>query len=181
MSQWTHLAGIIRLDNIGGAMVRFTTDRKNEKIKEAVAKALGNTCNYDSPVEAWDHCTVPCGSEGSLQYKVFPNSDSDEDNHALSWGYAVIWADLRDFGSEDVPKIEKWFQEGLAKLEKPEGFNPLDQMDMLEKAEYMLSVFSIREAVLNIDVESQPRTILVWDGDASKIIRLCREENERKG
>lgn len=172
MSQWTHVAGIIRLDNFGACMVRLSTDCKNEKIKQAIGKALGNTCNYDSPDGAWQQCTVPCGSEGSLQYKVLPNSDSDEDTHAITWGCAVIWADLRDFGSEDVPKMENWFQESLAKLTKPEGFNPVEQMDMSEKARYMLSAFSIREAILSVDVEGQPRIILLWDSGASKIKRM---------
>jgi len=171
MSQWTHLAGIIRLDNLGAGMVRLPTARKNEKIKQAVVKALGNTCDYDSLEAAWQCCTVPSGSEGSLQYKVLPNSDSDEDIHALSWGYAVIWADLRDRGSEDVPEIEKWFQDSLAKLMKPEGFGPSGEMGMSEKAEYLLSAFLIREAILSVDIEGRPRIILLWDSDASKIRR----------
>jgi len=178
MSQWTHVAGIIRLDNLGAGIIRLSTVRKNEIIKQAVVKALGNMCNYDSGAEAREHCTVPCGSEGSLQYKVFPYSDSDEDTHALSWGYAVIWADLRDFGSEDVPEIENWFQKSLAKLMKPEGFNPAEQMGMIEEAEDMLSVFLIREAILSVDVESLPRIILLWDSDASKIIRLLPSETK---
>jgi len=172
MSQWTHLAGIIRLDNFGAGIVRLPNAHKNEKIKQAVVKALGNTCNYDSPTEAWDRCTVPCGSEGSLQYKVFPNSDSDEDSHALSWGYAVIWADLRDFGSEDVPKIENWFQKSLENLIKPVGFNPTEQMEVFEKALYLLSTFSIREAILSVDVEGQPPLILLWDDKLEKVGKL---------
>lgn len=158
MSQWTHLAGIIRLDSPGANIVRLPTRDKNEKIKAAVVKALGNTCDYDSDTEAWDRCNVPCGSEGSLQYKVFPDSDRDE--HAANWGYISIWADLRDFGAEDVPTIQEWFQKSLKRLKHPEGFKPVEEMTLYEKAEYMLSIFLIRDAVLSVDVEGQPSLIL---------------------
>jgi hypothetical protein len=172
MSQWTHLAGIIRLDNMGHCMVRAATIRKKEIMEEAIAKALGKTCDYNSPDEAWDQCTVPCGSEGSLQYRVFPNVDPQEDSHALSWGYIAIWGDLRDFGSEDMPKIKEWFQKSLEKLMKPEGFGPSEEMNVFEKAEYMLSLFSIRDAILNVHIEYSPITVLLWDEERKKVGQL---------
>lgn len=170
MSQWTHLAGLIRLDSVGAQLVRAFPGSIPEKLKAAVVKALGNTCNFDSPREAWDQCTVPSGSEGSLQYSVFPNSEKD--NHALSWGYVPIWGDLRDFGSEDVPKLAEWFEKSLARLSKPEGFGDPADMDVLEKANYMLSTFVVRDAVLSIDVEGELALILLWDDEAEKVIRL---------
>ncbi len=118
MSQWTHVAGIIRLDSMGNCIVRqVPTESKREKIEEAVTKALGNTCNFESTPEEDERCNVPAGSEGSLQHNVFPNSD-DEDDPGVSWGYATIWGDLRDFGTEDVPKIKDWFQKSLERLQK---------------------------------------------------------------
>lgn len=170
MSQWTHVAGLIRLDSIGVNIVRSPTRIKNEKVKDAVTKALGNTCDYDSEREAWEKCTVPRGSEGSLQYEVYPNSDKDE--HTANWGYVAIWGDLRGFGTEDLPNIQDWFEKSLAKLQKPEGFKPPDQMTMYEKVEYMLSVFVIRAAVLSIDVEGTPRLVLLRDNESGKVIRV---------
>lgn len=172
MSQWTHVAGIIRLDNMGANIVRqMPTGSKRERIEEAVTKALGSTCDYESDQEAWERCSVPRGSEGSLQHNVFPNSD-EEDSHALSWGYATIWGDLRDFGTEDVPKIKNWFQKSLERLQKPDGFKSPKEMTMLEKAEYMLSTFIIRDAVLSVNVEYQSALILLWDGELKKVIEF---------
>ncbi len=170
MSQWTHVAGVIRLDSMGAAMVKGATGVKNEKIEAAAVKALGNTCDFESSPEEHERCNVPSGSEGSLQYRVFPNTD--DDNHALSWGYAVIWGDLRDFDAEDVLEIQEWFQKSLERLHKPEGFWSPEGMSEREKAEHALCVFSIRGAILSIDVEGGPQTVLLWDNDARKVVEL---------
>ncbi|KKK95110.1 hypothetical protein LCGC14_2676090 [marine sediment metagenome] len=167
MSQWTHVAGIIRIDSMGAAIVRGPDKEKNNKIKEAVAKALGNTFNFESSEEDWNRGSAPAGSEGSLQYSVSSNSDGDE--HALSWGYISIWGDLRDFGSEDVPSLTDWFQKSLERLLKPEGFEDPAFMSNNDKAEYMLSSFMIRDAVLGIHVEYSPRIVLVWDDEKKKV------------
>lgn len=170
MSQWTHVAGIIRLDGIGACMVMGSTEFKNRAVVEAVTKALGITYDFNSSIDDCSQCNVPAGSEGSLRYRVLPNSE--EDTHSLSWGYAVIWGDLRDFGMEDVQKIEDWFQGALEKLQKPEGFKPPEAMTEHEKAEYLLSSFAIRDAVLSIDVEYKSRMILLWNNDTNKVVRL---------
>lgn len=169
MSQWTHVAGVIRLDSMGAPMVRLDVEPKNKVIKEAAARALGNTCDFDSSAEEHARCSVPKGSEGSLQYRVHPNSD--EDTHSLSWGYAAIWGDLRDFGLEGVPGIQKWFQRSLERLQKPEGYKSPGDMEEREKALYMLSTFSIRGAILSVDVEHGPQIIMVWDEDTRKVVR----------
>ncbi len=170
MSQWTHVAGIIRLDNMGVAMVMLPTETKHEKIIAAVKKALGNTCDYESGSESWEQCSVPRGSEGSLQYRVFRNSDRDD--NALSWGYVSIWGDLRDVGDEDVPGIVDWFQKSLEKLGKPDKLNDTAEMTNYEKADYMLSSFMIRDAVLSIGVEYSQRTILLWDDEKKKVCSI---------
>lgn len=172
MSQWTHVAGIIRLDSIGFNLITrgMTTKEKNDKIKEAVARALGNTWDYDSEREAMDKCTVPQGSEGSLQYAVHPNSEKDE--HGAVWGNVSIWGDLRGTGKEDLPGIQGWFQKSLVSLRHPEGFGDPRGMDMPEKALYMLAVCLIRYAVLGIEVEGSPGLILLWDEDTEKVISV---------
>jgi len=112
------VAGIIRLDSLGIALVKGPEDEKHQKILAAIEKAMGGKpTNFDGPRGA---CNLPLGSEGSLQYSILRNRDN-EDGHSLSWGYVSIWGDLRDYGAEDVPRIEKWLKETAARLLKPEG------------------------------------------------------------
>lgn len=175
MSQWTHVAGIIRLDSLGYNLVMGMEAReKNRLVREAAVKAMGRTTPRDlelSDREEWNRCDVPQGSEGSLQYDVIANSERD--THSLSWGCVAIWGDLRDFGYEDVPKIKEWFQKCMDRLRKPEGFKDPETMTMFEKIDYMLASFSVREAVLSIDVEGEPREVIaLFDPDKPNQIRL---------
>jgi len=96
MSQWTHVNGCIRIDGIPNI-------EDNVDIK-SIREILGITCRYNSPDKRWKECNVPCGSEGSIQYKIIPAGDG-----LVLWTVA-IWGDLRDFGSKDVKKIRKWFK-----------------------------------------------------------------------
>ena len=97
MSQWTHVTGAIRIDG----MPKMRPDMYNV---EEVKKILGFTCNFDSSEENWNKCTVPCGSEGSIQYRIH------EYDTGLLWAIITIWGDLRDYGSvEDLEKIKVWF------------------------------------------------------------------------
>lgn len=125
MSQWTHVAGAIRFDAI-------RLDGLPEKTPN-----LGSMCSYDDPPEVWDKCTVPKGSEGSLQWKL--EADPDESNMAA---YVVtIWGDLRDYDSSD--KIIEWIQNHTAK----------QQM--------------VRQGVIEIRVEGKPIEVWVcanYDG-----------------
>ena len=96
MSQWTHVNGCIRIDGIPNI-------EDNVDIK-SIREILGITCRYNSPDKRWKECNVPCGSEGSIQYKIIPAGDG-----LVLWTVA-IWGDLRDFGSKDVKKIRNWFK-----------------------------------------------------------------------
>lgn len=168
MSQWTHIAGLIRLDSMGARLVRLPVREMNDRVKVAAAKALGYTCNYESKEEAWEKCSVPRGSESSLQYQVFSNSDKEE--HALSWGYVAIWGDLRDFGKEKYPSVLDWFQKSLERLQHPEGFSSPEDMSQNNKALFAIASFGIRDAVLSVHAEFSPCKILLWDSDANKVI-----------
>jgi hypothetical protein len=84
------------------------------------------------------------------------------DSNNLSWGYVAIYGDLRDYDS--VQGIVDWFKNSLEKLRKPDN-KPIEQMTEYEKALFMLASFSIRDAVLSINVEGSPRTILAWKDD----------------
>ncbi len=92
MSVWTQINGCIRIDGI-----EVLDPSMNKKVLEI----LGRTCSFEDPEEAWDACTVPCGSEGSLQYKVLKVGGG------LVLYTVPIWGDLRDY--DDEQEIIDWF------------------------------------------------------------------------
>ncbi len=128
MSQRTHVAGIIRLDSIGAQVVRYMYTGKDNELKNNVHRALGNTWKYSDDVDTIKNCTVPQGSEGSIQYRVDTEYPADEDSHSLSWGFVYIWGDLRDFGTEGISKIENWFKNSLQTLSEPKIDKPIEHM-----------------------------------------------------
>jgi len=77
MSQWTHIAGIIRVDSIG-----MNVGRDTEQVLNMMIQGLAD---------------IPTGSEGPLHYRIL----NQLQGNALSWGNIIFWDDLRDFGSED--------------------------------------------------------------------------------
>jgi len=82
MSQWTHVAGCIRIDDIGSAMTGISSMGR-------FVMALGSFA-------------PPEGSEGPLQVRIVETGSG----HSLSWGLAYIWGDLRDYN--DVQEIFEW-------------------------------------------------------------------------
>lgn len=88
MSQWTHVNGSIRVDGIPGMM---------QKPNLGIIKTWedGN----------FDDATVPCGSEGSLQYRIY------EVGNGLVWLNIQIWGDLRDY--DNTPEIIKWINKSF--------------------------------------------------------------------
>lgn len=174
MSQWTHVAGLIRLDSVGATIIKRGVIDKDHYIVGAVKEALGHTWRYDdspaeSPAES-DACSVPSGSVGSLQYVVERNEGEDEFTHGLSWGFVAIYGDLRNY--ESVERIADWFKGALEKLRNPPSEVPVEQMNPFDKAMYMLGTFLIRDAVLSIDVEGRPRTVLSWNGQQQAMTQL---------
>jgi len=83
MSQWTHVAGIVRFDGL------FNMGMPEPD--------LGFTCRFDSKEVDWDKCNVPCGSEGSLDCKMWKNPDNGD----LAARTAYIFGDLRDYDNAD--------------------------------------------------------------------------------
>jgi hypothetical protein len=95
MSQWTHVCGCIRIDSYG---------MSEPDITKELLKKFGLTCEFNDDSKVWDACTVPCGSEGSVQYAIIrTGSDS-----SVSWGLVYIWGDLRDY--EDHEAIYQWIK-----------------------------------------------------------------------
>ncbi len=95
MSQWTHVCGLIRYDDMRMADVA---------LREQYEAALGKTVDWDDPHESWKACDVPHGSEGSVHWKLDENPD-----RSAVYAYTVsLWGDLRDY--DDVAEIRKWFE-----------------------------------------------------------------------
>ena len=82
MSQWTHVAGVIRFDGLLNM-----TPKPN----------LGKTVVFEDPEEKWDKCNVPMGSEGSLEHNLITNP---HESSMAKW-VATIWGDLRDYDNAD--------------------------------------------------------------------------------
>jgi len=99
MSVWTHVSGSLRLDSIPGMGPPID-----------LHEVLGFTCTFDDNPNAWDACTVPCGSEGSLQFGTVPGVvPSSLNSHNV-----IIWGDLRDYENPD--SVVEWFEERLSVL-----------------------------------------------------------------
>ncbi len=101
MSVWTHVAGIIRVDD-------------NNKLDWD--KIIGKELNWGDPYEKWADCDknpeefMPCGSEGSLNKVIWENPDKS----CLASYTVSVFGDLRDYG--DLIEIEDWFCKVCSKL-----------------------------------------------------------------
>lgn len=108
MSNWTHVAGIIRVDGL-----RCLDDVLGEPNFDEI---IGKECLWESPKEVWDDADdnpdkyLPMGSEGSLQKSIWINPDKDcMDSYTIS-----IFGDLRNH--DNVKEIIDWFKEKCKKL-----------------------------------------------------------------
>lgn len=104
MSIWTHVAAIIRIDSIKGFV------GMGPQSKEELEKVLGPVAKFNGNDEVRNSCTLPCGSEGSLQYAIWEN----EDEHDISAFTVSVFGDLRDY--DETEPIEKWFNEFCGKF-----------------------------------------------------------------
>jgi len=95
------VAGCIRLDALSA-----------KDITNVIENAFGSTCSYDDPETFWNVCTVPCGSEGSVQYHIRYTGHAA----SVSWGLVAIWGDLRDYDNYNA--IYEWIKQALAKLQE---------------------------------------------------------------
>lgn len=99
MSNWTHVAGIIRIDDF----------RFNNKIPD-FDELIGKELHFEDPFTKWDDAYqypekyLPLGSEGSLEKSVWINP-----NKGCVAAYTVsIFGDLRDH--DDPREIVEWFR-----------------------------------------------------------------------
>ena len=107
MSNWTHVAGIVRIDSFRGLFFGIEPDF------EAI---FGKELNFDDPEERWDDAQhnpekyLPLGSEGSLHMSLWINPDS----HDFAAYTVSIFGDLRDH--QDPDEIIVWFEEKCSKV-----------------------------------------------------------------
>lgn len=100
MSNWTHVAGVMRIDDI-----RF--DESMPDFEKIFGKELRweDLVNWPEDIELKKEEYLPLGSEGSLEMLVHVN----EDIHCMAAYVITIFGDLRDHDSPD--KIINWFKE----------------------------------------------------------------------
>ena len=101
MSNWTHVAGIIRVDGMA---------------EQDFDKIIGKECLWGSPSEIWKDAEanpdkyLPMGSEGSLQKSIWENPDKS----CLASYTISIFGDLRDHYS--TSEIIEWFKSKCKEL-----------------------------------------------------------------
>lgn len=105
MSVWTHVSGIIRLDD-------WTFDESTRNNYDELTKMFKMSVSENN----WKKgCNMPCGSEGSLHYVVIP----DADKSCVNFCQISFWGDLRDYDSKDVDReFHQWLNKIVKKLEK---------------------------------------------------------------
>ena len=118
MSNWTHVAGIVRLDSFRNMEGMFKDGIKdNDYNLNDLYDLFGKEIKFDSTYEEWDDAEenpnnyLPFGSEGSLKLDLWTNSDKG----CISSYTVSIFGDLRD---HDNPQdIVNWFKDRLDKIE----------------------------------------------------------------
>lgn len=104
MSIWTHVIGGIRLDGFAFEQTDIN------KLKKVFIQSTFDNWN--------EKCNMPCGSEGSIRYKVIKNDNKS----CLNVCQIALWGDLRDYGSDRIKKEFKIWLESVKKKLKKEGF-----------------------------------------------------------
>lgn len=99
MSNWTHVAAVVRIDELVG--LSEPTD---------ASAIFGKECLFESSSDVWQDARInpdkylPMGSEGSLQMSVWNNPDKS----CLAATTISIFGDLRDHESPE--EIVEWFK-----------------------------------------------------------------------
>ena len=110
MSTWTHVAAVIRFDACRGMpgiensppdLGRMWVYNPGESVEERVRKH--------------GECDIPCGSDESLQYRVW----EDPDPVSVAAYTAMIWGDLRDY--DNIGEILKYLKRVAAGRDVRQG------------------------------------------------------------
>ncbi len=106
MSNWTHVAGIIRVDDF---RINTDTDPDWDNI-------LGKELRYKDGCKKWEEAEdhperfMPLGSEGSLIKSIWVNPDKN----CIATYTVSIFGDLRDHDDPDA--IVEWFKDKCSKM-----------------------------------------------------------------
>ena len=92
MSQWTHVAGAIRIDCFD-----------HEGVVEQIINVLGQTWRFGEDVYP-DTEYAPYGSEGSIQYTISENPDDS----SMAAFVITFYGDLRHYDNDE--EIIAWFE-----------------------------------------------------------------------
>ena len=109
MSNWTHVAGIIRIDAL-------RLDNDPYDFKAYFDDLIGKECRFNDDARVWKEQReypdeyLPMGSEGSLHKHIWINPDKSH----LSAYTVTIFGDLRDH--DDPQEIVNWFKKKCRKL-----------------------------------------------------------------
>lgn len=107
MSNWTHVAGIIRINGI-----KWEEDEPELNFDELI----GKECVYESDDEVWEDADanpekyLPMGSEGSLKKSIWINPRRE----CVARYTVSIFGDLRDHDS--TKEIIDWFKKICKKV-----------------------------------------------------------------
>ena len=126
MSIWTHVAGVIRIDDfrLKGHIPDFD-------------ELIGIECRWNDSFSVWDEQEahpekfLPMGSEGSLQKTIWINPNTS----SLAAYTVTIFGDLRDY--EDPDKIIEWFKN---KCKTIENIYIIRQATITAETEYIKTV-----------------------------------------
>lgn len=109
MSQWTHVAGIIRVDGIDqpkNAPLFLGHQTKDWLEREGMS--------FEESNQHWDDAQnsgIPMGSEGSLKWKW----STEGRESSMYKGNYYIWGDLRDFNDPKI--ILEWLSKKVKELD----------------------------------------------------------------
>jgi hypothetical protein len=95
VSQWTHVAGIVRVDTLMGIVINKNPEVELRRLFEP---------------------NLPEGSEGPIKLSFIETREYN----SMCWGLVAISGDLRDRGDEYVQDIARWMN-NVAKEMKQEG------------------------------------------------------------
>ena len=125
MSEWTHVAGMIRVDSMcyeHEKDARWLELNRKENILEEILGPVLVWKEDDHELKEWKRiskvCKLPRGSEGSIQYKIITNFDTE----SVTAFDIAIWGDLRSFGVDETHNIQRWFYNLCSELEENKDF-----------------------------------------------------------
>ena len=113
MSTWTAVIGVIEMDDIFPLLTNNSLDDQISDIKKVLGPqwTFYNTKDYES-------CTLPSGSEGSINYKIDTLQVDHEPDGTQNYKLMITFlGHLRDFNQKQVETVlEPWINKIVNEL-----------------------------------------------------------------